>query len=171
MIIMATDLIDIRQAKKKDADALAAVREEAWRATYQGLIPHATLQQMIAAHGPSWWSNLISIGSSVLLLDFDGKTQGYVSYGRARRGPAGIRGEIYELYLTPTYQGAGLGKRLFETACAELRRRRLNGLVVWTLSDNVYACEFYEALGGKLSARGIERFGKTKLERLAYVWR
>ncbi len=168
---MATDLIDIRQAKKKDALALARVREEAWRATYQGLIPHSTLQQMIAAHGPGWWGNLISIGSSVLLLDFDGETQGYVSFGRSRRGPAGVRGEIYELYLTPVYQGAGLGRRLFEAARIELKRRRLSGLVVWALSENIYACEFYEAMGGKISARGVERFGATKLERLAFIWR
>ena len=167
---MTSALIDIRHATGDDAPALAAVREEAWRATYQGLIPHITLQQMIASHTPGWWEKLLRMGASVLLLDFDGQTQGYATYGRARRSPAGCEGEIYELYLMPVYQGAGLGRRLFDTARRELARRNLHGLVVWSLRDNEHACAFYEALGGQPGGSAIERLGGARLERIAYLW-
>jgi ribosomal protein S18 acetylase RimI-like enzyme len=167
---MTSALIDIRHATADDAPALAAVREEAWRATYQGLIPHITLQQMIASHTPGWWQKLLNLGASVLLLDFDGETQGYATYGRSRHGPTGCEGEIYELYLMPVYQGAGLGRQLFEASRRELARRNLQDLVVRSLRDNEHACAFYEALGGQPSKTAIERLGGQRLERIAYVW-
>lgn len=167
---MSSALIDIRPATAEDASALAAVREEAWRATYQGLIPHITLQKMIASHTPGWWEKLLSLGASVLLLDFDGQTQGYATYGRSRHGPAGYEGEIYELYLTPVYQGAGLGRQLFEESRRQLARRNLHGLVVWSLRDNHQARAFYEALGGKPGGTAIERLGGQELERIAFLW-
>ncbi len=167
---MTSAIIDIRPATAADAPALAAVREETWRATYQGLIAHATLQRMIAAHTPGWWDKLRGLGSSVLLLDFDGQTHGYATYGRARSGPAGCNGEIYELYLTPVCQGAGLGRRLFEASRRELARRHLRGLVVWCLRDNEQACVFYEAMGGRHGGTAIERLGAQRLERVAYLW-
>jgi len=167
---MTSALIDIRHATADDAPALAAVREKAWRATYQGLIPHITLQQMIASHTPGWWEKLLRMGASVLLLDFDGQTRGYATYGRARHGPAGYDGEIYELYLMPAYQGAGLGRQLFEASRRELSRRNLQGLAVWSLSENTHACAFYEALGGTRAGTAIERLGGARLQRIAYVW-
>lgn len=167
---MTSALIDIRHATADDAPALAAVREEAWRATYQGLIPHITLQQMIASHTPGWWQKLLNLGASVLLLDFDGETQGYATYGRSRHGPTGCEGEIYEIYLMPVYQGAGLGRQLFEASMRELARRNLQGLVVWSLRDNEHACAFYEALGGTPGKTAIERLGGQQLERIAYIW-
>jgi len=167
---MTSALIDIRHATAHDAPALAAVREEAWRATYQGLIPHVTLQRMIASHTPGWWEKLLRMGASVMLLDFEGQTQGYATFGRSRHGPPAHEGEIYELYLTPVYQGAGLGRRLFDASRRELGRRNLQGLVVWSLRDNAQACAFYEAMGGRPGGTAIERLGGARLERVAYIW-
>ena len=167
---MTSALIDIRHATAEDAPTLAEVREEAWRTTYQGLIPHTTLQQMISSHTPGWWEKLLRMGASVLLLDFDGQTRGYATYGRSRHGPAGCEGEIYELYLMPVYQGAGLGRQLFEASRRQLARRNLQGLVVWSLRDNEQACAFYEALGGRYGGTTVERLGGQRLERIAYLW-
>lgn len=167
---MTSGLIDVRPATADDAPALAVVREHAWRATYQGLIPHVTLQRMIASHTPGWWEKLLRLGCSVLLLDFDGQTQGYATFGRARHGPAGCEGEIYELYLTPVYQGAGLGRQLFEASRRGLGQRDLRGLVVWSLRDNDQACAFYEAMGGRPGGSAIERLGGQRLQRVAYLW-
>jgi hypothetical protein len=37
---MPVDVAHIRPARLKDATALAAAYEEAWRSAYQGIIPH-----------------------------------------------------------------------------------------------------------------------------------
>jgi hypothetical protein len=43
-------------------------------------------------------------------------------------------------------------------------------MVVWALSDNEPAMEFYRALGGRAVARSSERFGSKTLDKVAYAW-
>jgi hypothetical protein len=46
---METDVVHIRPARLKDATALPDVYAEAWRGAYRGIIPHLSLERMIAA--------------------------------------------------------------------------------------------------------------------------
>ena len=93
---------------------LAAVYDEAWRNAYHGVIPHLSLERMIARRGLRWWKSALRKRTPLLVLDFDGAAAGYVTYGRCRSGRAPFQGEIFELYLHPIYQGLGLGEKLFE---------------------------------------------------------
>jgi len=168
---MSVDVAQVRPARPKDANALATAYEEAWRGAYQGIIPHLDLERMIARRGPGWWERVLQRRASLLVLDFGGEVAGYVTYGpcRVRSGP--YRGEIFELYLCPIYQGLGLGTKLFDGARQKLRDGRLNGLLVWALSDNEAACDFYTRLGGRPIAEGAETFSGTSLRKIAFVWR
>ncbi len=165
---MGDELIRIRPAYQHDAEALACVHAAAWRSTYQGVIPHLDLTRMIARRGPQAWARTIRAGD-VLVLSFNGATQGYASFGASRATGPG-EGEIFELYMAPEFQGVGLGKRLFLAARSELRRRGLKRLTVWALEDNAMACDFYARLGGSPSARASERFGGATLNKVAFIW-
>jgi hypothetical protein len=55
-------------------------------------------------------------------------------------------------------RGSGLGSK------GEIR------LVVWALSDNESAVEFYRALGGRPVVRSCEKFGENTLDLVAYAW-
>jgi len=46
----------------------------------------------------------------------------------------------------------------------------MKSVVVWALSDNEPAVEFYRALGGRAVARSSEKFGDKVLEKVAYAW-
>ena len=46
----------------------------------------------------------------------------------------------------------------------------MKSLVVWALSDNEPAVQFYRALGGQAVARSSEAFGGTVLDKVAYAW-
>src|SRR5512141_525681 len=154
---MPVDVVQIRPARLKDASALAAAYEEAWRNAYQGVIPHLSLERMIARRGLRWWESALRKRTPLLVLDFDGAAAGYVTYGRCRLGRAPFQGEIFELYLHPVYQGLGLGEKLFERARQRLFDLRLRGLMVGPLTDHASACAFYLSLGGKPVAEGAER--------------
>ena len=167
---METDLVQIRPARLKDATALAEVYAEAWRGAYRGVIPHLSLERMIARRGLSWWQGALAERRPLLVLDFDGAASGYATYGRCRSGRTAFQGEIFELYLHPVYQGLGFGERLFERARKRLADLRLKGLMVWALSDNDGACAFYLSLGGKPVAEGAERFGEVSLRKVAFAW-
>jgi GNAT superfamily N-acetyltransferase len=167
---METDVAQIRPARLKDAAALAEVYAEAWRGAYRGIIPHLSLERMIARRGERWWKGAVAERRPLLVLDFDGSPSGYVTYGRSRSGRGPFQGEIFELYLHPVYQGLGLGEKLFERARKRLIDLRFKGLVVWALTDNEGACAFYLSLDGKPVAEGAERFGEISLRKVAFAW-
>ena len=169
---MRTTLIEVRPAKAADAAAIASTHDEAWRSAYQGIIPGRELGKLINRRGPQWWDSAIRKGSRVSVLMFDDTLAGYANYGhnRAKSLARHFEGEIYELYLRPEYQGLGFGRRLFAAARRDLAQSGLRGMVVWALSDNDPATEFYRALGGRMVARSSERFGTKLLDKIAFAW-
>jgi len=167
---MSTVLIEIRRAKASDAAAVADTHDEAWRGAYQGVIPGVELEKLVTRRGADWWDSAIRKGSRIAILAFGDKVAGYANYGRNRARSLFYDGEIYELYLRPEYQGLGFGRRLFSSARRDLAQSGLKSLVIWALSDNDPAVEFYKALGGKAVARASERVGDKSLEKVAFAW-
>jgi ribosomal protein S18 acetylase RimI-like enzyme len=168
---MSTRTIRIRVAEPADAAGVAEVHDAAWMEAYRGIIPGAHLERMVQRRGQSWWANALSRGSRIAVLDFDDTIAGYASYGRNRAVSLPYRGEIFELYLKPEYQGLGFGHRLFGAAQKELANLGLNSVLVWSLADNERAIAFYERLGGMMVGRAHETFGDVSRERLAFGWR
>jgi len=167
---MSTVLIEIRRAKPCDAGAVADAHDEAWRTAYLGIIPGTELDRLINRRGPAWWDSAIRKGSRIALLQFGDKIAGYANYGRNRARSLHFEGEIYELYLRPEFQGLGFGRRLFASARRDLLQSGLKSMVVWALSDNDPATEFYRALGGRMVARSSEKFGPKSLDKVAFAW-
>src|SRR6516225_2011086 len=167
---MSTVLIEIRRAKASDAGAVADAHDEAWRNAYQGIIPGIELDKLISRRGPAWWESAIRKGSRIALLQFSDKIAGYANYGRNRARSLYYDGEIYELYLRPEFQGLGFGRRLFTATRRDLGQSGFKSLVVWALSENESAVEFYRALGGKAVARSSEKFGARVLDKVAFGW-
>ena len=167
---MSIVTIEIRRAKPTDAVAVAATHDDAWRAAYRGIIPGAELDKLINRRGPDWWDSAIRNGSRISLLQFGDQVAGYTNYGRNRARSLSYDGEIYEIYLRPEFQGLGFGRRLFAAARKDLAQSGLKSLVVWALSDNEPAVEFYRAIGGRAVARSSERFGDKTLDKVAYAW-
>ncbi len=181
---MSLDQISIRPAELEDATAVASVHDQAWRGAYRGIIPGVALERMVERRGPKWWRRLISHQRGVLVLEVGGKVAGYATLGINRSQTLRVRGEIYELYVAPAYQGLGFGARLFRAARDRLRNAHLGHFVVWVLEDNAPAVAFYRAMGGEPVAHGVERFAgagkgrqqdadhhKGQCRKLAFVWR
>jgi ribosomal protein S18 acetylase RimI-like enzyme len=168
-MIVDTPLIKIRRASAKDSVALATVFRECWRQAYAGIIPALHLDRMIRDRDDAWWRRAIKRDGEILVVDAGAVVAGYATFGRSRNSRA-YQGEIYELYLTPVYQGLGFGEHLFEACRQHLDARGLDGLIVWALADNQRAAEFYWQRGGRPVAQTMEPFGRTKLKKIAYGW-
>lgn len=167
---MKTVTTEIRLARAVDAASVAEVHDEAWRAAYRGLIPGAELEKLIAKRGESWWETAIRRGNRIALLGFGDELAGYANYGRNRARALAYEGEIYELYLRPKFVGLGFGKRLFDAARKDLGQHGLHSMVVWALTDNEAAINFYRKLDGKPVARSSETFGSRALDKTAFGW-
>jgi GNAT superfamily N-acetyltransferase len=168
MISQRTGVI-VRSAKTADSGRLSVICRDSWQHAYSGIIPHGDLTTILARRDATWWRSRLRAGEQVLVVEVAGSIGGYATSGTARsRG--NYQGEIYELYLTPTFQGLGLGEYLFEASRYRLDQRRLQGLIVWALVANDSAIDFYCRRGGKPVARVHERFGGTRLEKVALGW-
>lgn len=167
---MKTLSIEIRRADPRDAEAIADVHDRAWRGAYAGIIPHRALTAMIGRRGPGWWANAIRRSATVLVLEIGGEIAGYATLGRNRARELKQAGEIYELYLSPEYQGVGFGRRLLQAARETLAAHGLKGLVIWALEENTGAISFYEGAGGRNTAEGVEVFDSKALRKIAFVW-
>lgn len=167
---MNTHVTEIRQAKLADAVAISAIHLAAWRGAYTGIIPHRSLNTMLERRGADWWTRAINRSTQILVADIGGVVAGYATLGpnRARQLPQ--RGEVYELYIRPEYQGFGLGSRLLGAARRSLGDQGLKGVVVWVLEDNDLAVSFYQGAGGQDVAEGVECFEGKTLKKLAFVW-
>jgi len=167
---MVATLITTRRARLKDAEDIAAVHDTAWREAYRGIIPGRELEKMVTRRGPRWWHNALSRGTRICVLDFDESICGYASYGRNRLGELPYEGEIFELYLAPEFQGLGFGRKLLETAIRDLHDNGLNKVLVWALTDNQRALDFYDHMGGKIVRFADERFGGETRRRAAFLF-
>ncbi|MCX8293190.1 GNAT family N-acetyltransferase [Phyllobacterium sp. 0TCS1.6A] len=167
---MKTHVTEIRRAAPADAVAISAIHMAAWKGAYSGIIPHKTLNTMLERRGPEWWRRAIMRSTQILLADVGGIVAGYATLGpnRARQLPQ--RGEIYELYVRPEYQGTGIGSRLMAAARQNLAGQGLKGTVVWALEDNELAIAFYIGAGGRDIAEGVECFEGRTLRKVAFAW-
>lgn len=159
----------IRPGMPSDANALSEVFSASWSNAYLGIIPHFHLDGMIRRRNPEWWGAAIQSGAQLLVLQVASVIAGYATLGPAR-ARSNFEGEIFELYLAPEYQGLGFGERLFEACRHELDIGSLNGLIVWALADNTVATDFYWRRGGRPVGNAFERYGRSKLKKIAFAW-
>ena len=167
---MSTILIEVRRAKPSDASAIAATHDEAWRGAYQGVIPGRNSTSSSTGAGRSGGTAPCArAAASRCLRSAIASPVTPITVATARAA-CYYDGEIYELYLRPEFQGLGFGRKLFTAARRDLLQSGLQSMVVWALSDNEPAVEFYRALGGKAVARSSERFGTRVLDKVAFAW-
>lgn len=167
---MSTLSIDIRRARVEDAGGIAAVHDAAWRNAYRGILPGLDLERMVERRGPAWWGKAIRRHVLVLVLEVDGMIVGYATLGPSRMRTLPYKGEIYEIYLAPEYQGLGLGSRLFQSARRMLGELKFDGLAVRALRSNGAAVGFYRRLGGRTVVETGERIGDTVLPVVVFGW-
>jgi ribosomal protein S18 acetylase RimI-like enzyme len=165
----SSDHVRVRSGRAPDAKALGDIFRRAWLNAYCGIIPHLHLESMIRRRNEGWWHKAIRSADGILVLEVAGGIAGYATCGPARtRGRH--KGEIFEIYIDPPYQGLGYGEHLFEGCRHSLDKRGLDGLIVWALAANERAQIFYWGRGGRPVAKGQDRIGGERLPKIAFGW-
>jgi ribosomal protein S18 acetylase RimI-like enzyme len=161
--------VSVRNARPADAPSLAQIFRESWRQSYTGILPSLYLEREIVRRDAQWWRRAVSSERNLLVVLHGETIAGYATCGRARGGGRDT-GEIYELYLSPVYQGLGMGEHLFEACRATLDSLDLERLIVWALEGNDRAQAFYRRCGGRATRRSCVRLGKRMNTRIAFEW-
>ena len=165
------DIVNFRAARLEDAPGIAYVHAVSWRATYPGIVPQSHLDSLDEREFAERWQGWLvgQANTSISIAEANGRICGFAAGGPIRKPGSSYDGELYAIYLLPTAQHQGTGRRLFFRVARELAARGMHGLLVWVLQQNP-ATKFYERLGGERVAEGVIEVGGACLTEVAYGW-
>ena len=163
----------IRPALPTEAMTIALVHDTCWRAAYTMILPEVVVRSSTLAARKALWEGLLAkpIGQRcAFVAETDGAIVGCAWGGPEESGEPQYRAELLGLYLLPSAQRCGLGRRLMAAVAEEFRRQGELALLLWALAENTNARRFYEHLGGqKLHQRNAILCGLPVPE-VAYGW-
>jgi len=150
----ATESADvaIRPATPTDAAGIADVYLAAFHATYAFPLAHTDdqvrdwLRGIVAGEDRTWVADAGGRIVGMMVLDEDG---------------------IDQLYVDPAWRGRGIGSRLVEIA----KRRRPDGLALYTFQVNDRARRFYERHGFVATWFGDGSANEERQPDVRYEWR
>lgn len=159
---MSRTVVSIRPAEPRDAAAIARAHVASWQVAYRGQVPDAYLDGLTSdlERRTSLWQRSIPEASSrrrtILVAEDGGSIAGFISFGPSEDEPIDPQvGQVYAIYLDPTYWGRGAGRDLMNRALAGLREAGFREAILWVLGTNQRARRFYEIAGW--SADGGEK--------------
>lgn len=140
----------IRAARPADAEAIAEIHVETWRA-YAGQMPDEVLDRLSVDDRARMWHNLLCELDSprrVHVADSEGGLLGFVVHGPSREHDTeALVGEVYALYVHPHCWSAGIGRALLSAAVSHFADVGMSEALLWVLASNHRACRFYELAG------------------------
>ena len=145
---------------------------EGWRWAYRGLLPDGFLGRLsVEDRERMWREGFAEPGERVAwVAERDGRVVGFCVTGPSEDADADRRtAEVYAIYLLPEVVGTGVGRRLFEHAVEDLRRRGFRAATLWVLEANERARRFYERAGWRTDgAVNEERIDCANLPTVRY---
>jgi ribosomal protein S18 acetylase RimI-like enzyme len=171
--------MNIRPCTPEDAQALAHIHIEGWRATYNGLVEQSFLDALNKDERAADWVKWLGEGTEALIAHDDaGNPAGFIAFNKLMTPPPGMSpirplytSEILAIYILPDYWRQGLGHQLMKEAATRLKERKHKSLCLWVLEKNSRGNAFYKALGGQRCGKKDVTIGATKLTDVCYGWR
>jgi ribosomal protein S18 acetylase RimI-like enzyme len=144
----------IRPGTPEDAEAVARVHVETWRAAYPHLLPRDRLMGLSVDGRVEMFRR-----RPPLVAELDGEIVGFVAVGAGKDPDSD--GELYAIYVHPDHWGTGVGRALIAAGENRLHELGHAEAILWVLEDNPRARQFYEAAGWSRDGmkRPIEIFG------------
>ena len=169
---MGDAAIRVRLAKPGDAEGVARVYIESWHDTYAAVLSVRLLCAMTPRGQTVRWRAAIRARGEAVLVAEDAKQTivGMASCGRSRDSQLGFDGEVYTLYVDPTFYGQGIGRAMLSGAFAWMAHRDYASCVIWAHAKN-NARFFYEKMGGRIVAERAARMMGDPIPEAAFGWR
>ena len=155
----------IRPMTSKDIEHVQQIARVTWRETYCGIIPEE-LQTTFLEHSYSDMMLLMRMKKTEMLIaESEGVPVGFLNITRVDNdGDA----ELTAMYILPTHQQSGFGKKLFQNALSTLKSA--SQVFVYVDHKNTGGRAFYEKQGFKLLDIFEETFEGHPVETAQYVY-
>jgi len=140
----------IRAAELQDAEQIALVHVESWRAAYRGLLPQHVLNGLSVQSRADSWRHIMFSRERETLLAVDpknGSVAGFVNVGPSRDEDAGPDiGELRAIYVLEGWWDTGMGRQLHD-AGLQVLGEQFSEVTLWVLDTNLRARAFYVRRG------------------------
>jgi len=159
----------IRKAKIEDAEKIAGIIVSAWQSAYDGVIDPsfpATLSE--DKFTGIFKDNIINSREIIKVYLSEGDTiKGFIS--GVIYNDSEYNSEIIGLYVDPSYQGCGIGKKLLLHMMEHFRSCNCRNTILWTLKG-VKNNSFYCRAGGVAGKEKMLNFGGKEYTGISYIW-
>lgn len=142
-------MIEIRWAQMEDIEEIGLVYSEAYRNTYQGIIPDEYLNLVTPKVREEYFCTALTQGEQQIAIAVMEKNivGCMVLKTCCYDDLQGHCGEIAAIYLHQNYRGIGIGKTLLTWGIENFDSIGYKTIVLWVLRDNLNAIQFYEKQG------------------------
>lgn len=165
--------IHLRAATLDDAPAIARLHLASWRRAYRDLAPREVFEAMDEALRLKRWTATLTqplAQQAVVVAQRDGRLAGMGMATPPSQAGFGARGEIGSLYIDPSFQRLGLGRRLMSVLAGQISAWGYGGVALGVVVGNEPAIAFYEALGGRGAGSYVDPGPLWRSENLIFVW-
>ncbi|MEM8950393.1 MAG: GNAT family N-acetyltransferase [Pseudomonadota bacterium] len=145
----ASPSLIIRDAKRSEFAALAALQIRSWRDVYRGIMPDSYLDDEIEGDLHARWENLHPSGDDLILVADDSGLCGFITVW-CQSDPY-----IDNLHVEPGERSKGVGESLMRTAAHRLIQNDYGRVSLHVAADNLRAAAFYRRLEGSFGV--VER--------------
>lgn len=141
--------IEITKAKVEDALAISIVNAYTWKTRYTGIVSDDTINERMKNVYPNAekYKDRIIEDGQYIVAKVDGVVVGFSRYGKSENYEN--MGELYALYLLESFNGYGIGKKIFERTKEELKLMGFDSFVCNCLTKNP-TMDFYKHMGGQV---------------------
>ncbi|MHB8295729.1 MAG: GNAT family N-acetyltransferase [Acidimicrobiales bacterium] len=135
----------LRRAVPGDEHAVAEVHVASWQMAYRGLLPDAYLVRLDPVERAKRYSFAADGADAPLTaVAVEGeRICGFATVGPARDPDSGDAGELYAIYVDPSWWGRGVGRALIGDARRLLAEGGHTEALLWVLAGNFRAECFY----------------------------
>lgn len=160
----------IRIANPGDAAGIAKVHVDAWRTTYDGILPQEFLYRLDYGNRTNLWIENLKTDTIFVAVNTKEEIIGFATGGHKKsQGYNDFQGELYAIYILEEFQGMAIGKKLLNRIVEYLKTLQINSMLVLVLKENP-AVQFYHAMGAqKINSITITIAGE-KVQEEVYGW-
>lgn len=161
---MSGATIELRPAGPADLDAVVAVFHGCWSTSYAAVLPAELVARMTPDRSRSLWTRVLADAApgEVVVAVAGGTVAGVTRWSVA---DAASTGWVHSLYVNPTAQGHGIGRRLLTAAEQAIGSAGATTGRLWVFAANEPSLSFYSRSGWSAdgTTRVEDEFGEPEL--------
>ena len=157
--------VDIRKVKQGDADTLAYIQTESWKAAFKGIIDDEMLEKCtdILKARLMYQRLLDDNKGNGYILTVDDKPHCIAYWDKARDSDLIGKAELICIHSLPDNWHKGFGSKMMDMILEDIKKSGYSEVVLWVFRDNLRARAFYEAKGFVLNDVTKEAFDSEEV--------